>query len=72
MVLAAWAEGVGSNWAGWGALEDVRALLAVPAEYDILGVLPFGYPATAAGRGKKQRKPLAEIVSDERFGRPLA
>jgi nitroreductase len=72
MVLAAWAEGVGSNWAGWGALDDVRALLAVPPEYDILGVLPFGYPATAAGKGKKQRKPLTEIASAERFGQPFA
>jgi nitroreductase len=71
-VLAAWAEGVGSNWAGWGSLDDVRALLDVPAEYDVLGVLPFGYPATPAGKGKKQRKPLTEIASAERFGQPFA
>jgi hypothetical protein len=33
--------------------------------------VPFGYPAQALGRGKKDRKPLAEVASRERFGQPL-
>lgn len=72
MVLTAWADGVGSNWAGWGALDDARALLAVPPQYDVLGVLAFGYPAAPVGQGKKQRKPLTEVASAERFDEPFA
>jgi hypothetical protein len=34
-------------------------------------VVPFGYPKRALGRGKKKRKPLAEVVSSEQFGKPL-
>jgi nitroreductase len=72
MLLTAWAEGVGSNWVGFGGLEDVKALLNIPAELDLLAILPFGYPVDAVGRGKKQRKPLGEVAHRERFGQPFA
>jgi hypothetical protein len=35
----------------------VNALLGIPAELDVLAILPFGYAVEAAGRAKKQRKP---------------
>jgi len=72
MVLAAWSEGVGSNWVGFGGMEEAKALLRIPAGLDILAVLPFGYPADAVGQGKKERKPLAEVAHQERFGQPFA
>jgi nitroreductase len=72
MLLTAWAEGVGSNWVGFGGLEDVKALLNIPAELDLLAILPFGYPVDAVGRGKKQRKPLEEVAHRERYGQPFA
>lgn len=71
MVLTAWAEGVGSNWAGFGGLDDVKAMLRVPAGLDVLAVLPFGYPVDPAGRGKKQRKPIGEVAHRERYGQPF-
>ncbi len=71
MLLTAWADGVGSNWVGFGGLEKVRALLDIPAGLDILSILPFGYPARAVGRGKKRRKPLREVAHLERYGRPF-
>ncbi len=71
MLLTAWAEGVGSNWVGFGGLEKVKALLDIPADLDVLAMLPFGYPARAVGRGKKQRKPLREVAHLERYGRPF-
>jgi hypothetical protein len=43
MLLTAWAEGVGGNWTGFGKLEDVRDFLGVPADLDLLAVLPLGY-----------------------------
>jgi nitroreductase len=72
MLLAAWADGVGSNWVGFGGLEDVKALLHVPAQLDILAILPLGYPVGVVGRGKKQRKPLATVAHRERYGQPFA
>ena len=72
MMLAAWDEGVGSNWAGFGGLDDVAKLLEVPAEYEVQAVLAFGYPKRPLGRGKKQRKPLGEVVSRETFAHPFA
>ena len=70
MMLTAWAEGVGSNWAGWFGLEEVAKLLGVPAKYDVLTIIPFGYPASKAGRGKKKRKAMGEVVSGEKFDTP--
>ena len=69
MFLAAWAEGVGSNWVGFGGLDKVKALLDIPAKLEVLAILPFGYPAGAVGRGKKDRKALREVAHLERFGR---
>lgn len=71
MLLTAWADGVGSNWVGFGGLDRVKAVLDIPAGLDVLAILPFGYPARAVGKGKKQRKPLREVAHVERYGRPF-
>ncbi len=71
MMLAAWAEGIGSNWVGFGGLEAVGRLLDIPTGMEVLAIIPFGYPAEAIGRGKKKRKPLNEVVSRERYGQPF-
>ena len=71
MLLTAWADGVGSNWVGFGGLDQVKALLDIPTALEVLAVLPFGYPARAVGRGKKQRKALREVAHLERYGRPF-
>src|SRR6185295_16781719 len=34
MMLAAWADGVGSNWVGFSGMDEVGALLKVPASLD--------------------------------------
>jgi nitroreductase len=72
MMLTAWAEGVGSNWVGYLGPEEVKPLLGIPDEVDVLAIVPFGYPAQAVGQGKKQRKPIGEVVHRERFGQPFA
>lgn len=71
MLLAAWGEGVGGNWVGFGGLDEVKALLGIPEELEVLAMLPFGYPAQAVGKGDKKRKPLAEIAHRERWGEPF-
>jgi nitroreductase len=70
MMLVAWSHGVGSNWVGFRNLPAVSTLLGIPAEYDVLAIVPFGYPAGRIGFGKKQRKPIGQVVSHERFGQP--
>ncbi|HEX8919797.1 MAG TPA: nitroreductase family protein [Chloroflexota bacterium] len=72
MILTAWSEGIGSNWAGFGDNPDVSALLGIPPELGVLAVVPFGYPVQAVGQGKKKRKPLSGVVSLERYGQPFA
>ncbi|MGA8016454.1 MAG: nitroreductase family protein [Candidatus Dormiibacterota bacterium] len=72
MILTAWEQGVGSNWTGFGGLEDVRRHVGLDQSYEVLAVLPFGYPARRVGLGKKKRKPAAEVISAERAGTPLA
>lgn len=71
MMLAAWAEGVGSNWVGFQGMDEVKSLLGIPAEMGVLAILPFGYPTQAVGKGKKKRKLLATVAHSEHFGQPL-
>jgi nitroreductase len=74
MMLTAWAEGVGSNWVGFANRygETIAPLLGLPDAYDILAIVPFGYPVLALGKGKKRRKSLAEVAHRETFGQPFA
>jgi nitroreductase len=62
MVLTAWADGLGSNWGGFGHRDGVREQVGLPDIYEVLGVVPFGYPRHAV-KGKKNRKPVAEVAS---------
>ena len=56
--------------------EAVRTVLAVreyddrPIPDDLLRRI-VGYPKRQLGLGKKKRRPLADVFSAERFGRPL-
>ena len=70
MMLAAWAEGIGSNWVGFHGLEAAKPLLGIPAALDVFAIIPFGYPAQPVGKGNKQRKPLARVAHRERFDQP--
>lgn len=65
MMLAAWGEGVGSNWVGFQGMDEVKRLLGIPQELDVLAVIPFGYPVQAVGKGQKQRKALGEVAHRE-------
>jgi nitroreductase len=71
MILVAWGDGVGSNWTGFGRLDGVREKVGLPDKYEVLAVVPVGYPKRKIGLGKKKRKPLAEVASAERYGNPF-
>ena len=69
LMLAAWGDGVASNWTGFG-LENVRAEFGFPDGYEVLAVIPLGYPKHRV-IGRKKRKPLSAVASAERFGNPI-
>ena len=71
MVLAAWEQGLGSNWVGFHGLEAVKPILGIPDALDVLAIIPFGYPAQPAGKGKKERKPLSQVAHHNRFSQPF-
>ncbi len=69
MMLTAWSLGVGSNWVGFaGALGAVNDLLGIPADLEVVTVIPFGYPTDSIGKGKKNRKPFEDLVYWESWG----
>lgn len=72
MILTAWSQGIGSNWAGFNNLKQINPVLGIPEEIDILAMVPFGYPAEAIGKGKKNRKPLGEVAYRERWDQPFS
>jgi nitroreductase len=71
MMLAAWEAGVGSNWVGNTNTVPIRNLLNVPEDRMILNIISFGYPAKEIGKGRKNRKPLAEVAHAETYGTPF-
>ena len=71
MQLVAWEEGLGSCWIGGVERDGVKRLLNIPESYELITVLPFGYPTEAAKRLRKRRKALAQIAHHERFGTPF-
>jgi nitroreductase len=70
MILTAWGDGVGSNWTGFGGLENVRKRFGLPDTYEVLAVIPFGYPKQHV-MGIKKRRPLSDVTSGEHFGTSL-
>lgn len=72
MVLTAWSEGIGSNWAGYNNLEDVNPVLGIPPELRIIGIIAFGNPLARLKGYRKNRKPFGDVVSRNRFGEPYA
>ncbi len=71
MILTAWAQGIGSNWVGFNNLSHINPVLGIPAEIQILAILPFGYPVATIGKGNKKRKPLSEVAHRERWDQPF-
>jgi nitroreductase len=67
MELAAWNFGVASRLFTGVKQTDLRRDFAIPQELEISAVLGFGYPRHRI-IGRKNRKPIEELVSSERYG----
>ncbi len=72
LLLAARALGYGGVLTMWhGFVEaELRALLDIPETATIAGCIPLGRPE--GGHGPVRRRPLAEVVFDDRWGDPAA
>lgn len=62
MLLMIHGLGLGGVWLGeiLNQAEQVRQILGLPAEYELMAVLALGWPA--ASNQKSQRKPLSELL----------
>ncbi len=70
LTLAAAAEGLGTCWIGSFKEAEVRKLLGIPDDVKVVALTPLGYPAVAPEQApRKPRKPLAEIISHDRWER---
>jgi len=71
LMLAAWAEGIGSCWVGGIDRPKVKELLGIPEEAELVTILPFGYPTAEEKNKQKVRKRLGKIAFRERYGEPF-
>lgn len=67
MVIAAWAMGIGSCWIGAFNEDKVRKLLDIPENWNVVALIPFGYPAKVPG--PKRKKSIEKITSFNKFSR---
>ena len=74
IMLAAWAHGVGSSigWIVGPGRDAAKDLLGTPQERMVRTAISLGYPDETARHPRKRpgaaRKPLSEIVHEERYG----
>ncbi|MEM2088210.1 MAG: nitroreductase family protein [Thermoproteota archaeon] len=66
LILAAWAEGLGTCWIGAFDEYEVKKNLGIPQDMRVVVMTPLGYPAEEK-EPVTDRKPLSEIVHYEHW-----
>jgi nitroreductase len=67
LILAARAEGLGTCWIGAFDNGEVKKLLKIPENYEVVAITPLGYPSEGGFTETTNRKTLDEIVSQNKF-----
>jgi len=67
LILAARAEGLGTCWIGAFENDEIKRLLKVPDGYEVVAATPLGYPSEDVFTEPRNRKPLDEIVSTNKY-----
>ncbi len=73
MEIMAWSLGLGTCFVGFreeGAALQVKQLLGVPLDFELITVLPFGYRLDSVQGRKRRRKAMSAIAHMGRFGYP--
>ena len=65
IVLQAVELGLGSCWIGAFYHDKMTELINLPQDYEIIGLLPIGYPAVE--KGNRDLKSIEEVVSYDSF-----
>lgn len=60
LILAARAEGLGTCWIGAFNNDEIKKLLEVPHDYEVVAATPLGYPSEDVFVEAKNRKTLDE------------
>ncbi|MBS7648705.1 MAG: nitroreductase family protein [Candidatus Bathyarchaeia archaeon] len=67
LILAARAEGLGTCWIGAFDNEEVKSILSIPKDVNVVAITPLGYPRDEGFDEPGPRKPLSEIISIDKF-----
>ena len=67
LILAARAEGLGTCWIGAFDNDEVKEILEIPEDVNVVAVTPLGYLEDDRFPEPGPRKPLTEIVTTDRF-----
>lgn len=67
LVMAAWAQGLGSCWVAAFDENKVKSALGIPKNVRVLAMTPLGYPRETQ-EPVTDRKPLNQIVFKDRVG----
>jgi len=67
LILAARAEGLGTCWIGSFNNDQIKELLGIPGGWWVVALTPLGYPEGEPFAETTDRKPLGEIVSENRW-----
>jgi len=67
LILSARAEGLGTCWIGSFNNEEVKKILNVPEDANVVAITPLGYPKHEEFIEPSQRKSLTEITSVNKF-----
>ena len=67
LILAARAEGLGTCWIGAFNNEEVKKVLDIPDDVNVVAITPLGYPKDEGFTEPVGRKSMEEIVSTDKF-----
>ncbi len=65
VVLAAWSLGVGSCWIGDFSKPNLRELLEIPQDYEVIAQIALGFPDELPN--ERAKKPFEELVCFNKF-----
>lgn len=67
LILAARTEGLGTCWIGSFNNEEVKKILGIPKDVNVVAITPLGYPLDKGFSEPGPRKPMSEVVSINGF-----
>ena len=67
MITAATAEGIGTCWVAAIDPLEVKKILNIPEDMEVVSIIAVGYPKEGLAWKEKDRKPLEEIIHHGRW-----